>query len=310
MTINPHFDDNRVVWNDSYAGLYEPVAYGEQFDGQWKSFLEQERGFVQHTGVETSDEYIDDRICELTGVPAWLHRRKYGALSPLLRLLSGYDARAKQRGMGGRLYLDPKFDILHFEGKRCLDIGCGAGRWTRTLMSLGASVKSVDMSEHGLKSTARFNPDVEKLDLFDIAARRSDLQQAFDFTLCWGVVMCTHDPLLAFENVASTVRPGGELYIMVYAPTYHASEFVLEARRKYHRQLATAESRRQYLLELAKDDPDNAINYLDMLNTAYNWTIDEETIQGWSVKFGFVDVHFLNADEPHKCAHHVLMRKG
>lgn len=306
---NPHFDDNLFIWKDEYSGCYAPAQYDSQFDNQWKLFLEGKEGFVRHTGVETSDDYIDDRIYELTDVPHYLHRNKYGALSPLLRWITGINRKAARRGIGGRLYLQPKFSIDHWRGKKCLDIGCGAGRWTRTMISLGASVKSVDVSEHGLQSTLRFNNDVERLDLFDIIPTRSDLHERYDFVLCWGVVMCTHDPVAAFANVARTVRPGGELYLMVYAPTYHVSEFVIAARRRYHREIAGNEDRLAFVYELAGEDRSNAINYLDMLNTEYNWTIDEVTLVGWAEKYGFESPHFLNAAEPHKGAHHVLFRK-
>lgn len=307
--LNPHFDEGLVVWSDAYSGRYEPARYDAQFDHQWKLFLEGREGFVRHTGVETSDEYIDDRIQELTDVSYFLHKQRYGALSPLLRTITGVNRRTLRRGVGGRLYLDPKFPIDYWQGKRCLDIGCGAGRWTRTLLSLGARVKSVDVSEHGLQSTRRFNSDVSRLDLFEIIPKRPDLHGLFEFVLCWGVVMCTHDPLVAFANVAKTVAPGGELYLMVYAPTYHASEFVLNARRRYHREVLGNEARLNFVYELAGEDRANAINYLDMLNTEYNWTISEETLAGWADRFGFEPPHFLNAAEPHKGAHHVLFRR-
>ena len=121
--------------------------------------------------------------------------------------------------------------------------------------------------------------------------------------------MCTHDPRLAFENVASTVKPGGQLYCMVYAPTYHASEFVLRSRRRYHRELKTPEERSAFIDELTANDRENAINYQDMLNTFYNWTIDEATLEGWCSANGFSKPVFLNAAEPHKGAHHILARK-
>jgi SAM-dependent methyltransferase len=310
MPRNPHFDDDLVIWNDSYSGRYGPVPYEEQFDRQWRLFLEGRRGFSNHTGVETSDEYIDDRIHELTGIEDFLLRRRWGRLAGPVSHLTGRAARRKRRGVGGRLFLEPKFPIDYFMGKRCLDLGCGAGRWTRTLLALGARVKSTDVSQNGLQSTRRFNDDVERVDLFDIIPRRADLQRAFDVTLSWGVVMCTHDPRLAFTNVARTVRSRGSLYLMVYAPTFHASEYVLNARRHYHTVLKTAEARAAYVLTLAKNDLDNAINYHDMLNTFYNWTIDEDTILGWCASEGFETPVFLNATEPHKCAHHVLARKA
>ncbi|MSQ68731.1 MAG: hypothetical protein EXR83_11155 [Gammaproteobacteria bacterium] len=71
---NPHFDDQRVVWDDEYSGAYQPEAYDQQFDDQWRLFLERKTGFCDHTGVETGDEYIDDRIAELTGVHDVLQR--------------------------------------------------------------------------------------------------------------------------------------------------------------------------------------------------------------------------------------------
>ncbi len=301
---NPHFDDQRVVWSDEYSGAYLPVAYDQQFDDQWRLFLERKTGFCDHTGVETSDEYIDDRIAELTGVRDVLHRRKWRALAPLMARISGRAARQERRGIGGRLWLEPKFDINYFQGKRCLDAGCGAGRWTKTMKSLGARVKSIDVSRHGLESTKRFNEDVEKCSIFGIPAR-TDLAQSFDFTLCWGVAMCTHDPRAAFDAVASTVKPGGSLYLMVYAPTYHTSPQVLEWRARYHRECRTFEERLAFAYSVA-DRPENAINLLDMLNTFYNWTIPESVCEQWFRANGFRDITLLNRNEPHACGLHML----
>ncbi len=304
---NPHFDDARVVWSDEYAGLYAPVAYDEQFDDQWRLFLERKTGFCDHTGVETSDEYIDDRIAELTGVSNVLYRRKWGMFASLMSRLSGRSDRQERRGVGGRLWLEPKFAIDFFQGKRCLDAGCGAGRWTKTLQSLGANMKSIDVSTHGLASTRRFNEDVSKCSIFDIP-NRGDLHRAFDFTLCWGVVMCTHDPQAAFNAVASTVKTGGSLYLMVYAPTYHTSPQVLEWRARYHRECRTFEERLAFAYSIA-DRPENAINLLDMLNTFYNWTIPLAVCAEWFRAAGFGDVALLNQNEPHACGLHMLGTK-
>src|SRR5271167_3828417 len=138
---NPHFDDERIVWSDNYSGLYAPVDYAQQFDRQWKLFLERNPGFHENPGVETNDEFIDDRIEDVTGVKDFLLQKKFGIVAPAVSMLTGRLWREKQRAIGGRLYLDPKFPITFFQGKRCLDIGCGAGRWTRTMLSLGGRVK-------------------------------------------------------------------------------------------------------------------------------------------------------------------------
>jgi SAM-dependent methyltransferase len=171
-------------------------------------------------------------------------------------------------------------------------------------MALGAKVVPVDVSEHALRSTNRFNRDTFRLDIFDIPAR-PDLQQAFDFTLCWGVVMCTHDPKRAYVNVAATVKPGGSLNVMVYAPTYHASDFVRGMRRRFHRDCRMMEEKIVFVFEIAQD-PDNAINYMDMLNTFYNWTIPEDVVHRWFIDASFTNVVTLNKEEQQNAAWHVL----
>jgi 2-polyprenyl-3-methyl-5-hydroxy-6-metoxy-1,4-benzoquinol methylase len=307
---NPDFDDDRVIWDDAWSGIYKPVPYSQQFDGQWKLYLEQRRGFHNHTGVETTDEYIDDRIYEITNVKDYLLTQHWGALAPIVAILSGRERRKARRAVGTLMYNDIKFSVDFFRGKKCLDIACGAGRWTKTMLSLGGNVTSVDVSEHGLKSTRRFNPNTHEVDLFTIP-ERPDFIRAFDFVLAWGILMCTHDPKLAFLSAAEAVKPGGAFYFCVYTPPYHASEFVRSARRKYHRELKTPEERVAHLAEITRNDPDNAINYLDMLNTFYNWTILDTTIRDWCASAGFTEPVFLNRNEPHKCQHHVLTwRRG
>ena len=287
---NPHFDHQRVVWKDEYSGFYEPVEYSQQFDEQWRLFLEKKLGFTNHTGVETDDVWINDRIYDLTGERNFLQLRN----------------NVTDRNTGGRQRLDLRFSTDYFKGRKCLDAACGAGRWTRALQALGANVKSIDVSEYGLNSVRRFNKNAENLDIFKISDRK-DFQAAFDFTINWGVVMCTHDPKLAFQNVASTVRSGGGLYIMVYAPSYHNHPDVLRHREIFSK-LETFEKKLEYVYSIA-DSPQNAINYMDMLNTFYNWVIPEEIIHNWYRENGFVDVITLNASERRASSYHVFGRK-
>lgn len=303
---NPHFDDERVVWDDAYSGEYGPVQYDSQFDSQWELYREQASGFANLAGVETRDPWIDERILELTGEEGFLQKQKYGVVG--YRLLDFF-RKKKKLGLGTKFRLQPAFAIDHFRGKQCLDVGCGAGRWTRTLKSLGANVKSTDMSQHGLQSTRQFNDDVEELDLFAIP-RRSDLQARFDFTICWGVIMHTHDPRAAFDAVAATVAPGGELYTMIYAPEgMHNSPEVREHRRVYHRELSDAEQKFEYAKKIAGKSG-NVLGHLDMLNTFYNWVVPESVIHNWYRTHGLDDVVTLNAHEQPKCAYHVVGRKS
>ena len=116
---NPHFDDGLILWKDEYSGRYGPVAYEEQFDGQWRLFLEGVRGFHDHTGVETSDEYIDDRIYELTGVRDYLLTQAHGERAEQFARETGRWDRAERR-VARRLPLDfaPHHLALDPEGRR------------------------------------------------------------------------------------------------------------------------------------------------------------------------------------------------
>lgn len=64
---NPHFDDGRLVWDDSYSGHYEPRVYAEQFELQWKIALDGNEEYYRYAGASVDDPDIDDRVYEWTG---------------------------------------------------------------------------------------------------------------------------------------------------------------------------------------------------------------------------------------------------
>lgn len=95
---------------------------------------------------------------------------------------------------------------------------------------------------------------------------------------------------------------------MVYAPTYHSSDAVREMRRKFHRECRTAEEKIDFVFNVA-EDPANAINYMDMLNTFYNWTVPEKVVHEWFRRAGFTEVVTLNKDERYNAAWHIIGRR-
>ena len=130
---NPHLDDNRIVWDDNYSGAYSPVAYDQQFDQQWQLFRQQTRGFTQHAGAETRDPWVDERICELTGVDGFLEQKRHGWLGYRVRKML---RREKKMGLGSELRLEPAFAIDHFQGHRTLRL-TGNARQTFSVSAAG-----------------------------------------------------------------------------------------------------------------------------------------------------------------------------
>lgn len=306
---NPHFDENLVIWKDEYSGRYLPPKYSSQFELQWKIALEGDREYYNAPGVNVDDKYIDDRIYEWTG-----HHPTAASF---------FDS-----SMGVRV-LDHPLDIGLIKGKKCIDIGCGMGRWTRTMMRLGAaSVLSVDISESALKSVKKYNPNACRVDIMEIPAMHPELVGQFDFANFWGVAMCTHDPLKAFLSASSTVKSGGALYLMVYAPEGPHGKRLTNIQRKKFAELRTTEEklaltdhvyRREWdksypLIENLKNCAKNILHrprgykvgFLDMLEPFYNWVIPLDVISGWMNRGGYGEVVVLNENESPKCAFHVL----
>jgi SAM-dependent methyltransferase len=195
-----------------------------------------------------------------------------------------------------------------------------------------ADVLSVDMSESALNSTRRFNPNALKADILKLPEQHPELGGQFDFANLWGVAMCTHDPRKAFASAAFTVKPGGAMYLMVYAPEgpHNRRETIL-ARRKFHSLHSVQEKLafvdkvhgrrwestfpighncRNVVRNILDRPKGYKIGYLDMLEPFYNWVIPVEVIEGWMKQNGFTQMTVLNQNETNKCAHHVLGRKG
>lgn len=309
---NPHFDENLVIWSDEYSGRYPPPEYSSQFELQWKIALEGNPEYYNGPGVNLDDHYIDDRIYEWTG------HHPTGADS--------FDS-----SMGVRV-LDHPLNADLIKGKKCIDIGCGMGRWTRTMMRLGAaSVLSVDISDSALTSVKKYNPNARRVNIMEIPADHPDLVGRFDFANLWGVAMCTHDPLKAFISASSTVASGGALYLMVYAPEGLHGERLTNIQRRKFAELSTIEEKlafvdrvhqrkwdRSYpLTENLKNLARNIlrrpkgykVGVLDMLHPFYNWVIPLDVIRGWMRKGGFREMIVLNENENPKCAYHVLGMK-
>jgi len=316
---DPHLDENILVWSDAYCGRYQPPPgdYGGQFDEKWRLVLDDatgDKGFNQGFGARTDDQAIECLVRQWTGI----HPR-------------GADAAqgCRPREIDG--IVEPAL-IRHL---RCIDVGCGSGRWTRVMQALGAKeVLSVDASEHSLRSVKRFNPAVLAADVLALPAEHPELIGAFDFANLWGVAQHTHDPRAAFLSTAGTVNDGGSMYLMVYAPEGHMNTPLVNHYRRTFRRLPSFEQRLAFIdailerrwhsgLPLGENLRGVArrllrrptwgvrVGLLDTMTPFYNWTIPLDVAIGWFTEAGFADVTVLNEGRTRPVAHHLLgTRKG
>lgn len=108
----------------------------------------------------------------------------------------------------------------YFRGKRCLDAGCGGGRYTVAMALMGASsVVGVDAGEDGLLD-ARLRQ--QKLGLKQIRFENASVlnlpfaDDEFDFVCCSGVLHHTPGVERGLSELWRVLKPGGELYLLLY----------------------------------------------------------------------------------------------
>lgn len=115
-----------------------------------------------------------------------------------------------------RFYEFTKWSAGELAGKRVLDVGCGAGRFTEIALEAGAEVVAVDYSQavdacwanHG--SNTRLS--VVQADIYNLPFDRG----RFDFVYCFGVLQHTPDVRAAFFALPEQLTRDGRLAVDLY----------------------------------------------------------------------------------------------
>ncbi len=107
-----------------------------------------------------------------------------------------------------------------FRGKRCLDVGCGGGRYSFAMVLMGAaSVVGMDVSDSGLEDARRRG---SALGLRRVAFQQGSVLELpfangeFDFICCSGVLHHTVGIERGLAELYRVLKPGGSLYLLLY----------------------------------------------------------------------------------------------
>lgn len=101
-------------------------------------------------------------------------------------------------------------------GKRVLEAGSGAGRFTEILLKHGAFVDSFDFS-NAVEANALNNGHSDRLVLVQGDIRKIPFAaSSYDAVICLGVIQHTPSPEASIASLWTMVRPGGKLVIDHY----------------------------------------------------------------------------------------------
>jgi len=106
-------------------------------------------------------------------------------------------------------------DLTRLEGRRVLEAGSGAGRFTEVLLKFGARLDSFDYSA-AVEANARNNDD-RPFTLVQADIRAMPFEpNSYDFVVCLGVLQHTPDTEESIARLWDMVCPGGRLVIDHY----------------------------------------------------------------------------------------------
>jgi len=181
-----------------------------------------------------------------------------------------------------------------FKGKTVLDAGCGSGRFSWSMASLGANVVAVDQSPSGVNHTktacAEFGDRVR--------AFRHDLKtplsvtEPFDLVWSYGVLHHTGDTYTSFKNIARHVRPGGYIFLMLYGEPDGSDigTFAYYAEVEELRRQSVGMSFPERYEFLRKLKGDEVGGWFDAVSPAINDTYAFHEIVAWLQNEGFFNI--------------------
>ena len=96
------------------------------------------------------------------------------------------------------------------DGRRVLDIGCGAGLLTEPLARMGGAVTGIDAAPENI-AAARLHAEQSGLAIDYRAGDIADADGAFDLVTCMEVIEHVADPAGFVAAIAARIAPGGLL---------------------------------------------------------------------------------------------------
>lgn len=269
-------------------------------------------------------EYLSLEVSRLRSLVRYLSAETINSLPITYRTRESFDYQWKDSPDGNWIETRPELKqrepllVLEFTklsrdwfpGKSILDAGCGSGRFSWAMASMGAQVHAVDQSEAGVYHTrqacAEFGEQV-RVSQHDLT-QPLQLEPSFDLVWSHGVLHHTGNTFGAFTNIARLVKPGGYLFLMLYGepsgkdPGEYAYYAEVEKLRRQTCHMSFPE-RYEFLRKLKGDDVGG---WFDAVSPTINDTYSFYEIVLWLQQSGFEDIRrTMDAS-----SHYVIARRS
>jgi SAM-dependent methyltransferase len=186
----------------------------------------------------------------------------------------------------------------------------GPGRHAFTFGHLGAEVTAFDLGDKTLDAARTScanlgNVKIEKRNILEPLPYPTD----FDVVWCYGVLHHTGDMLRGLRNIAGHVKPGGLIYLMLYAEPRRDNVFDYQ----YQHEVATIREATRDLSFAEKattfeniDGKQHTLAWFDAISSEINDLYTFEEIRAHLVALGFESV---KRTMPHETMHNVVATK-
>lgn len=144
-------------------------------------------------------------------------------------------------------------DAAWFPGKLVLDAGCGGGRWSYGLATLGAKITAVDTNPSALAATRAALVEIDARAEF-LLSPLEELDkklpaESFDLVWSWGVLHHCSSFTDSLRTLTALLKPGGLLHLYLYGRESidFAADVSLFRERMRYNYLATRPERDAFL---------------------------------------------------------------
>lgn len=189
-------------------------------NSDWSVFRDAATG--SHVSRKSDDTLVSEDgtiIPVVNGIPRFVDPSNYAAdFGTQWNMFPGtqLDSRTGINISESRLARCMNGELPKVAGKRVLEAGSGAGRFTEVLLQHGAHLHSFDFSS-AVEANAENNGQSDRLTLAQADIRHIPFEKAsYDYVICLGVIQHTPNPEQSIECLWKMVRPGGALVIDHY----------------------------------------------------------------------------------------------